>query len=396
SRMGISVLPTWIKEASDGIEEDLTQKTCHVDFPAMFFALLNSRAFYGTVNIEARQARLHHSLKTTVATNVPEGEQKYSHSPPESEEIELGSPSIKHARLTLGAPSGTSTSTGPVSVAIPPGSVPTNLMTQVQHLLQGGPAQIFLGSNGALTTTRSENKGIDYGHIGEVIHDILMKKVSQGRTTIHADGPRSVEKEHAHQKRDRNLTARMGKLKKDYDEGKIKGTKRLYRRLKSVYRAPPDAAKQVLDALQTLGWTICCCPHQADCCIARCLKNAVKPEDVRIITKDSDLFVYEVSTSITIPVGSQWKTFQKQDLMDRHQLPTPAHLLLLGILTTNDYTDGVPYYGLVSNADIVRTLTLDGLDGLNDQERLRQFKHHVIQYLKIVYKNAEEVQEIAE
>ncbi|KAG9060855.1 hypothetical protein KI688_007924 [Linnemannia hyalina] len=62
-------------------------------------------------------------------------------------------------------------------------------MTQVQHLLQGGPAQIFLHSNGTLTTTRTENKGIDYGHIGQVIHDILTKKVSQGRTTIHADGP---------------------------------------------------------------------------------------------------------------------------------------------------------------------------------------------------------------
>lgn len=157
--MGISVLPSWIKEASDGIEEDLTQKTCHVDFPAMFFALLNSRAFYGTVSIEARQARLHYSLKTTVATNVP-GEQKHPHSPSGSEGTESGSPSIKHARLTLGAPSGTSTSTGPVFVAIPPGSVPTNLMTQVQHLLQGGPAQIFLDSNGTLTTTRTENKGI--------------------------------------------------------------------------------------------------------------------------------------------------------------------------------------------------------------------------------------------
>ncbi|KAF9537846.1 hypothetical protein EC957_007567, partial [Mortierella hygrophila] len=142
--MGISVLPSWIKEASDGIEEDLTQRTCHVDFPAMFFALLNSRAFYGTVNIEARKARLHHSLKATVATNA----------------VELGSPSIKHARLTLGATSGTSSSTGPVFVAIPPGSVPTNLMTQVQHLLQGAPTQIFLDSNGALTTTRTENKDI--------------------------------------------------------------------------------------------------------------------------------------------------------------------------------------------------------------------------------------------
>lgn len=223
-----------------------------------------------------------------------------------------------------------------------------------------------------------------------------MKKVSQQRTTIHADGPRSVEKEHAHQKRDRDLIARMGKLKKDYDDKKIKGTKQLYRRLKSVYRAPPDAATQVLNALEKLGWTICRCPHQADSCIARCLKNAVKPEDIRIITKDSDLLVYEASTSITLPVGKNWKTFQKQDLLDQYKLPSPDHLLLLGILTTNDYTDGVPFYGLVSNAEIVRTFELGGLQGLSDQERLRQFKHYVTRYLGRVHGKAKEVQDIAE
>ncbi|OAQ21974.1 hypothetical protein K457DRAFT_26554, partial [Linnemannia elongata AG-77] len=223
-----------------------------------------------------------------------------------------------------------------------------------------------------------------------------MKKVSQQRTTIHADGPRSVEKEHAHRKRDHDLTTRMGKLQKDYDNKKIKGTKQLYRRLKSVYRAPPDAARQVLNALEKLGWIICRCPHQADCCIARCLQNAVKPEDVRVITKDSDLLVYKASTSITLPVGKDWKTFQKQDLLDRYELKTPDHLLLLGILTTNDYTDGVPFYGLVSNAKIVRTFKLDGLQGLSSQERLRQFKVCVTQYLKNVKDNAKKVQELAE
>ncbi|KAK3846473.1 MAG: hypothetical protein J3R72DRAFT_486735 [Linnemannia gamsii] len=394
--MGIKALPTWIKEASDGIDEDLTKKTCHVDFSAMFFALLNSRAFYQTVNIEARQARLHYSLQSTIPTNLTEGEQKHPHSPSETAGVEMGSPPVKHARLAPGTPSGTSTSTSIGFVANPPGLVPTNFTTNLQHLLQGGPVQIFFDSNSALTTTSVQNKGIDYGHIGQVIHDILMKKLSQGHTTIHVDGPRSVEKEHAHQKRDHDLTERMRKLQNDFDGGKIKGTKRLYRRLRSVYRAPPDVARQVLAALEKLGWSICRCPHQADCCIARCLKNAAKPEDVRIITKDSDLMVFESSTSVTLPVGSEWKTFQKKDLLDRHQIPTPAHLLLLGILTTNDYTDGVPFYGLVSNAEIVRTFALDGLQGLDDQGRLRRFKQHVVQYLDIVHDKAEKVQTAAE
>jgi hypothetical protein len=135
-------------------------------------------------------------------------------------------------------------------------------------------------------------------------------------TTIHADGARSVEKTHAHQKRDLDLQKWMDKPQTDYDAQKIKETKQLYRRLKSVYRAPPEAATHVLDALKQLGWSVCFCPHQADNCIARCLKMADNPEDVRIIAKDSDLLVYEVSTSITLPVAKEWKTFRKRDQLD--------------------------------------------------------------------------------
>jgi hypothetical protein len=39
---------------------------------------------------------------------------------------------------------------------------------------------------------------------------------------------------------------------------------------------------------------------------------------------------------------------------------------------------------------------LDGLQGLSDQERLRRFKNHIIQYLDIVHKNAKNVQKLAE
>lgn len=169
--MGVSVLPTWIKEASKGTEEDLAQKTCHVDFPAMFFALVNSRSLYDTIDFQARQARLHYSQQTTSTTNISEGEPTHPHSPSLSEDIEMGSSSkhphsssesegstSKHARLASGAPSGASTPTGAEFVAIP--SVPTNLMTSFQLLLQGGPVQIFLDGSGTPTTTATPNKGI--------------------------------------------------------------------------------------------------------------------------------------------------------------------------------------------------------------------------------------------
>ncbi|KAF9939089.1 hypothetical protein BGZ70_006488, partial [Mortierella alpina] len=159
------------------------------------------------------------------------------------------------------------------------------------------------------------------------------------------------------------------KLEKDCAEGRIKGTKRLYRRIKSLYRAPPEALQHILEALEKEGWAVCRCAHQADTCIARCIENAADPDDVRVITKDSDLIVYRAATSITLAVGNDWKTFAKEDLLGKLNLPTPDHLLLLCSLTTNDYTDGVPYYGLVSNADLIRSFELDDLSQLDDQAR---------------------------
>ncbi|KAF9910422.1 hypothetical protein EC991_006689 [Linnemannia zychae] len=105
--------------------------------------------------------------------------------------------------------------------------------------------------------------------------------------------------------------------------------------------------------------------------------------------------VYEATTFITLPVGGQWKTFQKQDLLDKYDLPTPAHLLL-GILTSNNYTDGVPSYGLLSNAEIVRSFTLNELQGLDDQGRLNQFTDYVSEHLDTVHGNAKAVQVLAQ
>ncbi|KAF9906551.1 hypothetical protein EC991_000493 [Linnemannia zychae] len=79
--------------------------------------------------------------------------------------------------------------------------------------------------------------------------------------------------------------------------------------------------------------------------------------------------VYEATTSITLPVGGQWRTFQN-----------------------NDYTYGVPSYGRESNAEIVRSFTLNELQGLDDQRRLKQFTDYVSEYLDTVHGNAKAVQ----
>jgi hypothetical protein len=134
--MGVSGLSAWIKEASNGTEEDLTTRTCHVDFAAMFFALLNSHAFYDTITFEAKQARRQFS------STVPA---KHLLSP-------FGSVSSSDT-------SGTSTPTGSAMVTTPH-LTSTSLVTNLETLLRGQPAQIFLNGNGELTTTAFPEKCI--------------------------------------------------------------------------------------------------------------------------------------------------------------------------------------------------------------------------------------------
>ncbi|KAF9272674.1 hypothetical protein BGZ68_002213, partial [Mortierella alpina] len=170
-----------------------------------------------------------------------------------------------------------------------------NYLRRIQGRLKENPAQIYLDQDGALTTA----------------HQIK-----------NHDGPRSLEKEHAHTRRDGALVTQLEKIEKDYAEEKMKGTKTLYHRIKSVYRAPPDALQHVLEVLAKEGWTVCRCSHQADSCITRCVKNAADPDDVRVLTKDSDLIVYEATTSITLLDGQDWKTFPKQELLELHSFST--------------------------------------------------------------------------
>jgi hypothetical protein len=66
-----------------------------------------------------------------------------------------------------------------------------------------------------------------------IIHTILSKRLSKETTTIHVDGPRSVEKEAAHQERDRALWRQLARRLEDQKAGRIKGTKALYRRIKA-------------------------------------------------------------------------------------------------------------------------------------------------------------------
>ncbi|KAG0346431.1 hypothetical protein BG004_001745 [Podila humilis] len=52
--------------------------------------------------------------------------------------------------------------------------------------------------------------------------------------------------------------------------------------------------------------------------------------------------------------------YDKEQVRAQLDLPSDLHLLLMCVVTTNDYIRGVPYYGLQKNSEIIRDLALDG------------------------------------
>ncbi|KAG0030207.1 hypothetical protein BGZ83_004785, partial [Gryganskiella cystojenkinii] len=71
--MGIHGLAARIK-ATDGIEEDLTEFTCHVDCASMFFGIIHSHGFHQSVTFAAKSARRQvssRSIPTSMSMSTP-------------------------------------------------------------------------------------------------------------------------------------------------------------------------------------------------------------------------------------------------------------------------------------------------------------------------------------
>ncbi|KAG0195285.1 hypothetical protein BGX33_003760, partial [Mortierella sp. NVP41] len=51
-----------------------------------------------------------------------------------------------------------------------------------------------------------------FGHIGLVLDNLLSSRLSKVHTIIHVDGPRSLEKEAEHKRRDERLQKSLDKL----------------------------------------------------------------------------------------------------------------------------------------------------------------------------------------
>ncbi|KAG9072127.1 hypothetical protein KI688_006351 [Linnemannia hyalina] len=103
-----------------------------------------------------------------------------------------------------------------------------------------------------------------------------------------------------------------------------------------------------------------------DTCIARRYAQAVHPEDLFVVSGDSDMIAFKSIPRLIYPLGKyrEMTVIDKADLLRVLEIPSDNHLLLAAIVAGNDYTSGVSYYGLSPSCDIIQSMDLP----LNDIE----------------------------
>ncbi|KAG0057267.1 hypothetical protein BGZ83_000057 [Gryganskiella cystojenkinii] len=232
-----------------------------------------------------------------------------------------------------------------------------SLLDQLNNLIeQENPRRIYV-DDGELTTSKPKAQSMCES-VGYTISRRLAKArgLDQTRTMIHIDGLLSKQKHSEHVKRssaqDKEVTA-IERL----HYSTTRTDKDVLDKCKKVYRLDRDLLRgEIADVLERLGWTVCLCEFQADTCIAQRNRDIPVTEraNFRVITNDSDFFVYEDIESVTIPVKGVLTTIFKKEFLEYLGLQSARQLLWAAMFTTNDYFKGGYGYGFLTNIKFVK------------------------------------------
>ncbi|KAF9344365.1 hypothetical protein BGX34_005751, partial [Mortierella sp. NVP85] len=219
-------------------------------------------------------------------------------------------------------------------------------------------------SDGRITPNAPVQNHQTYRYVARRIDAILGPYLDKSRSTIHCDGETpSAQKSDERSRRKECLERQLKALTERVEKVSIKkgAPASTYFKCKTLYRAPRAAIDDILDELSKLDWKVCRCDFQADTHIADQCRKDPNNADITVITRDSDLLVYEHIHSITIPIGRahELTTFTKANVMSSLELPSARHLLLAALLSKNDYSSSIQRYTLQKNAKIVQGIDLD-------------------------------------
>ncbi|CAO3565455.1 unnamed protein product [Mortierella alpina] len=203
-----------------------------------------------------------------------------------------------------------------------------------------------------------------------------------GRIIVHLDGAQNTEKEYARVARNAayvksrdSLDSHLRAMERRAGQNKrtcATAIKKIESLLKQIF-VFTDFEMSTLRAglrLGTIGKLhieICSCATEADLCIAK-RRPAVARQRI-VVTGDSDLLGYRTVKSVlrAVPRSNTFARYHKKDVLSKLELPSAMHLVLLAIVSKNDYGPNVKSLGIVRNCKIVKTIASGMIDSMLDE-----------------------------
>ncbi|KAF9945790.1 hypothetical protein BGZ70_003568, partial [Mortierella alpina] len=201
------------------------------------------------------------------------------------------------------------------------------------------------------------------------------------RTFFHLDGQRPYQKRREHAARAAKETTGLTKLDACFVQApqapqqpqqqqpprlRKHSIQDIERKAKNLLHVPHAVLLTVCHFLEEKSWNVHHCAFEADPCIAQHCLAACQigaPVPVYALSNDSDLFVYPYVRELIRPVWNKRNKFQhfnKQAVL-RHLQLDDLQLLLVGIVTKNDYNQQFENYGVSTNLEIAKELRRNGM-----------------------------------
>ncbi|KAF9962823.1 hypothetical protein BGZ65_007773 [Modicella reniformis] len=386
--MGVAGLAKIVK-VTEGTLTNLKLKTVHIDFLSMYFSFIQSHCFRVTSITIAKETRS--STASTATTLSATASTAMTLSALSATTLSASTSSTSTISVpTEGSSSRKRRATSVDSLSLPTKrmKVPSDVLTDIRQNTDH-PA-LFIGSDGHITPHSPEQNPRSFRYAARTLDQMMERSFDKATTTIHCDGMPSVQKSQERSRRKEYLNKHLKELTSRVEGLSIKkgAPTSLYKKCRTLYRAPAAALDEILEELLRLGWRVCRCPFQADTHIGDLCRKDPDNENIAVITKDTDLLVYEGVHSVTMPIGRahELTTFNKADVLSSLSLPSARHLLLTAILSTNDYSNSIPWYGVHRNAEIVRDLDLEYVPSSSDAHRVGVITDAISEYLARIEK----------
>ncbi|KAF9083018.1 hypothetical protein BGX27_004290, partial [Mortierella sp. AM989] len=240
------------------------------------------------------------------------------------------------------------------------------------------PDSVVIDKYGMFQDGTDQQRVMYFGHIA----DELYRKLSQFCTpedesvTLHFDGEPSIQKQTEHRARDGKLR-RAPSNRTSTCSGWISSKGCLQTVQESLQANNRNSRRSYsgVDQKVRLPCHACLCRFQSDTCIVKLCAQSPNPQDIIVASCDSDLICFGAVPRVLYPIGkSREPTLFEKDAILGVLDPSERHLLLAAVVTGNDYTCGVPYFGINKSCEIIREMELPG----SDVESFRWYVHEFL------------------